>query len=128
VWHSLFLRENKLEPNEHTEDSYSLRTSNVQYPPDTWALEFFDGVSFEMDKVVFAEINFGELAYTEVNQTYPYEAFNAFGDATAIMGFFTGFSFFWGPNLPSYADGCCQTPVLVMPFLRVAAKRFLLLV
>jgi len=100
-----FLRENKLEPNEHTEDSYSLRTSNVQYPPDTWALEFFDGVSFEMDKVVFAEINFGELAYTEVNQTYPYEAFNAFGDATAIMGFFTGFSFFGGPTfLPMLMD------------------------
>jgi len=81
------------------EENYTIRTSSVRYVPNSYAINFTaDGDSFEMDEVVFAEINFGELAFTEVNETKPYEAFNAFGDATAIVGFFTGFGFFGGPT------------------------------
>jgi len=88
------------------EENYTIRTSSVRYVPNAYAINFTaDGDSFEMDEVVFAEISFGELAFTEVNETKPYEPFNAFGDATAIVGFFTGFGFFGGPTfLPLIMD------------------------
>jgi len=88
------------------EENYTLKTSSVSYIPNSYAINFTaSGDSFEMDQVVFAVINFGELSFTEVNETKPYEAFNAFGDATAIVGFFTGFGLFAGPTfLPLVMD------------------------
>lgn len=86
---------------EIPEEAYTMRTSSIRYPPNTYAIQYFGNYSFRMDEVVYAEIGFGQLSFTEVNETKTYEAFNAFGDATAILGFFTGFGVFGGPSFLS---------------------------
>jgi len=85
-------------PSDTPEENYTMTTSSIRFVPNAYAVNFVQGQSFQMDDVVYCEIGFGELSFREVNESLAYEAFNAFGDATAIVGFFTGFGLFGGPT------------------------------
>jgi len=81
------------------EENYEATSSSIAFVPDAYAVNYSGiPVTFKMSEVVYVTIQFGNLAYQEVTEEKPYEAFNAFGDATAIVCFFTGFGIFGGPT------------------------------
>jgi len=89
-------------------EAYSASSSSIRFIPGAYALNFTANQNFKMDEVVYVSINYGDLAYTEIRESKAYEAFNAFGDATAILGFFTGFGVLGGYTffdlLKEYSD------------------------
>lgn len=80
-----------------SEDNFVMTSSAIKHAPNTYAN--MSGVIFRLDQILFTEISFSEMTYSQVNETKSYEAFNAFGDATAIVGFVTGFGVFGGPTV-----------------------------
>lgn len=111
------LRQYKLKEPDYqdqlpAEDTYQSVVSSIPFVPNAYSFGFGGGDdAFNMNEVVFVQINFGDLAYTENNDTMPYEPFNAFGDATAIVGFFTGFGLFGGPSVLDFVGITAATAV-----------------
>lgn len=94
--------------------------SQKQYRVETTFATYPDGAEFDMDgneldDLMAARFYFESLSTQLTSEVISYDWNNAFGDSTAVAGFFVGFTFWAGPGLAIWLwKGCGGRSVSVI--------------